>query len=290
MHLLIDYREKNAMQKLIDSLTSNPSITILQNSFTITNLHLGDFQFIDDVSTGSLHEPTPPIAQNPEVNMHMIIERKTVNDLAASIKDGRYMEQKMRLLSKRDENPNLKIAYIIEGDYSFSPGFTCANMNNKSLSGVIINSIIRDNIIVWSTKNISETNDLILNLHTRFSTEPKKYFGMREHEDENKKTDDFYTSTVIAGKLHSVKKDNLNVKMCLQIQLSCIPGVSTKKAQSIIEDLGIKSMYHLGCILKKESEMNESLDKKSKKNVLQSVSGIGSKLENTIRDFVLGDG
>lgn len=269
MHLLIDYREKAAVQNLVDGLLqlSNPP----KESFRFANLHLGDFQFVDDSDDG---------------NVYMIIERKTVNDLAASIKDGRYMEQKMRLLSKRRDDPSIKIAYIIEGEYSFSPSFTCAHVNNKSLSGVIINSNIRDNIIVWSTKNISDTNDLIMNLHMRFTKDPHKYFeNKRNKRNDDENENELYASTVIANKLHSKKKDNFDVNMCLQVQLSCIPGLSSKKAQRIIQELGIKSLYDLGCILMKETVENKE---RKGKSVLQGISGIGIKLETTIKEFVLG--
>ena len=45
----------------------------------------------------------------------MVIERKTLEDLASSIIDGRYTEQSIRLEECRQENNN-KIYYFIEGD------------------------------------------------------------------------------------------------------------------------------------------------------------------------------
>ena len=46
-------------------------------------------------------------------NTIVIIERKTINDLANSIVDGRYREQKKRLLDNFEKE---KILYILEGD------------------------------------------------------------------------------------------------------------------------------------------------------------------------------
>lgn len=315
MKLLIDYREKNAVQPLIDALSDN------LGSYDIVNMSLGDFQFINDKIEERNHD------------VCMIIERKTVNDLAASIKDGRYIEQKMRLMAKRNENPRIKLAYIIEGNYSFSPSFTCANINNKSMSGAIINSILRDNIIVWYTRNVLETNHLILNLYQRFKKDIDKYFKPYEPYEScktyepnepndrvmdknnvpndrvmesmsspdtnntiNKDKDEYsmysmnqYTSSMIAGKIHSVKKDNLNVKMCLEMQLACIPGVSSKKARDIVQTLNLKSIYDLGKILMCIEEHNKTVSNKEKKDVLQSVNGIGKKLAETIRKFVLNE-
>ena len=47
-------------------------------------------------------------------NSKLIIERKSVNDLAASISDGRYTEQSFRLDKTLEHNHN--IIYLIEGD------------------------------------------------------------------------------------------------------------------------------------------------------------------------------
>jgi crossover junction endonuclease MUS81 len=52
------------------------------------------------------------IKQNEEEKMY--IERKSLNDLASSIKDGRYEEQSYRLNGLNIHNHN--IVYLIEGD------------------------------------------------------------------------------------------------------------------------------------------------------------------------------
>ena len=54
-----------------------------------------------------------------------IFERKTLQDLQSSIKDGRYKEQKARLLSNTSQK---FITYIIEGDNILSSSF---NNNSK---------------------------------------------------------------------------------------------------------------------------------------------------------------
>ena len=47
-----------------------------------------------------------------------VIERKRLDDLASSIKSGRYKQQKIRLLSTY---PKHKILYLIEGNLNQSP-------------------------------------------------------------------------------------------------------------------------------------------------------------------------
>ena len=66
------------------------------------NLDVGDIIILDD--------------RNPDMQPieKVIIERKSIKDLAASIRDGRYQEQSFRL--SNDPTPNHNIIYLIEGD------------------------------------------------------------------------------------------------------------------------------------------------------------------------------
>lgn len=259
MKLLIDYREK----KFVDLKNE-------KNNVDVQNLDLGDFQFV-----------------TVDNEIKMILERKNISDLASSIKDGRYLEQKNRLLSFRSNHPDVKIAYLLEGHYSFSPQFSCSNMNNKTLSGSIINSMIRDDIQIWFLKDDEETQSLLVNLHQRFTQNASKYFktkeegGMINHNYAPVAASSFFGA-------HAKKKDNMNENLCLIIQLSCIPGLSSKKAQDIIDTLSVKSIFGL-CILLKDEEIhnNQVVDKKSKRDILKTVPGIGPKLVATIKQFLL---
>lgn len=262
MKLLIDYREN----KFIDK---NEKV---QNNVEIVNLDLGDFQFVHGENT----------------NIKMIIERKTINDLAASIKDGRYLEQKNRLLSYRNNNPQVKIAYIIEGHYSFSPLFTASNMNNKTLSGSIINSMLRDDIHIWMVKNEDETKHILANLHQRFTTDASKYFSDEKNKQCKDENNYNFAATSNFFGAQAKKKENMNENLCLIIQLSCIPGLSHKKAQDIIDTLQIKSIFGLCMLLKKEEEHNNNVqDKKLKKDILKTVPGIGPKIIVNIKRYLL---
>jgi ERCC4-type nuclease len=58
--------------------------------------------------------PLGDIIINDGTNDCIIVERKTLSDLAASIKDGRYEEQSYRLNGLQHHNHN--IVYLIEGE------------------------------------------------------------------------------------------------------------------------------------------------------------------------------
>ena len=101
-------------------------------------------------------------------NIFYVFERKTPTDLISSIKDGRYKEQKTRLLSNV---PISNITYIIEGDTVVSHNKYNANI----LHGSYLHTMFRDNIRVLYTKNINETSTLILTIATKILDNPQ-YF------------------------------------------------------------------------------------------------------------------
>ena len=77
MKLKIDNREKKLI-KII--MAFKEQFNLKKIDITIEVLDIGDFIICDDND-----------------NEILIIERKSLNDLASSIKDGRYVEQSLRL-------------------------------------------------------------------------------------------------------------------------------------------------------------------------------------------------
>ena len=98
-----------------------------------------------------------------------IYERKTIPDLLSSIKDGRYKEQKIRLLASCRNNN-----YIIEGDTIIS---NKDFKNQKTLTSVYLNSIYRDNINVFFTNDINDTATFILLFVSKIIDKPENYLN-----------------------------------------------------------------------------------------------------------------
>ena len=85
----------------------------------------------------------------------LIIERKTISDMAASIRDGRNREQKKRLTNY---NTDCNVIYLIEGDLTMNN--KCFNYNKidkYTIVSSIINTIIRDKLQVFHTSDENET-------------------------------------------------------------------------------------------------------------------------------------
>jgi len=181
--LIIDTRENLVISKLGDY------------NFKTEQLDLGDIIFKE------------------EGEIILIIERKTIKDLKASIVDGRMKEQKARLLGS-----NTNIMYLIEGDlYNENIG----KFPVKTLIGSIINTELRDNIRVYRTLSINETIEFIKKLHDKLNKDGKTFF-------KEVKLD-------YACSLKKKKKENMTPDVWFRTTLEVIPHVSDKVSNVIVE-------------------------------------------------------
>ena len=100
----------------------------------------------------------------------IIIERKTLKDLSASIKDGRYREQKTRLLATGI--PKHLIIFLIEGDFRDYTGKYL--LPSSTLKSSILHTLIRDGFSVFRTVDLNETIDFIERLADTAFNHPEK--------------------------------------------------------------------------------------------------------------------
>ena len=182
-------------------------IKILQEKgydMILENLDLGDIQFLDWTTK----------------NIMIIIERKTLSDLSSSIKDGRYKEQKERLIHSLRKD--VRKIVLIEGT-----NFEDFSLPLKTLNSVIINTMIRDNIHIHISKNKEETIEFIENIILNI---PRYYEDLKK-EIINGETKTFNNEF----NCKTSKKENLTVNICFRNMLSQIPGVSTTMASVYVE-------------------------------------------------------
>lgn len=150
-----------------------------------------------------------------------IIERKTVDDLANSIKDGRYREQKERLLKL---HPKSKIIYLIEGDITKNnKSFKYNKVSKNTIYSSLINVYLRDNIAVHRTNNISESIEFLEQLGAKIEKQGLKF--IQKSNDGN----NLFNS-------EKSKKKQFDKKLVYKLQLSSIPSISSKSADAIIEN------------------------------------------------------
>lgn len=234
VQLIIDSRES----RLIEFISKQT-----QTSFTTGNLDLGDI-----IIKSSL----------PDAQFTLIFERKTYADLDSSIKDGRYREQKVRLLSTYQP---YECSYIIEGDRSHR-----RTIQDSILDGVVFHTMYRDKMHVIFTDSMEDTATFVVKLFHKCQKNPQKFVA----------TNSCVNSEYITNlKVKSKKSDNIDKKTCYILQLSQIPGISYRIATEIANKY--PSMQEL--ITAINSAQNKT-------DVFTCIDKIGKKKAQTIIDYI----
>ena len=194
-------------------------------------------------------------------DIKMVIERKTIADLAASIKDGRYAEQKQRLHACQAQNDIVVI--VIEGRTTFNPTKSPTHvfgMSRKAIISAILHMQLRDGFHVIQTESTLETSNLIIALSERIDKYDK------QHYERNLTFDKKYEPCVVK----TVKKENNDKQTAFLQQLCTIPLVSLKTAEVIVKNTGATCMAEFVPILTYDSK----------------IAGIGNAISESIVEYM----
>ena len=165
---------------------------------------------------------------NDEGNELVIVERKTLADLASSIKDGRYKEQGYRLNNCHLHNHN--IIYLVEGNLQ-TYNETKSRLERKSLISSFVSLTYFKGFSLHRTNSISESVEWILSYANKLEREKQLSFY-----DENKEVNQCKISYVDV--CSRVKKNNVTQDNIASIMLSQIPSVSSNIALVIMSRYG----------------------------------------------------
>uniref|UniRef100_A0A6C0CK79 ERCC4 domain-containing protein n=1 Tax=viral metagenome TaxID=1070528 RepID=A0A6C0CK79_9ZZZZ len=91
-------------------------------------------------------------------NVQYLIERKADGDLEASIKDGRYKEQKARI--KSSGLAPQRVIYLMER----FPDDVWSDSERKRLFSALTNTLVRDRMMIYQTKSLKETAQFLKSL------------------------------------------------------------------------------------------------------------------------------
>ena len=183
-------------------------------------------------------------------NERVIIERKSLRDLTASIKDGRYEEQSYRLNGINHHNHN--IIYLIEGDMN-RPNVFKDKMDKSTLYSAMFSLNYYKGFSVLRSIAIDETAMIICNMAYKIkksdADNKQAYYLNRPIVapvdkivevcdsivsdnipilDTDKETDN-YCSVV-----KKVKKENITPDNIGEILLSQIPSISSVSAKAVM--------------------------------------------------------
>jgi ERCC4-type nuclease len=167
----------------------------------------------------------------------VIIERKSVSDLLASIKDGRYEEQSYRLNGIQG-HANHNTIYLIEGDVN-----KINNMKNERMMAysAMFSLNYYKGFSVFRTFTIDETALFICNTAAKMikTTNKSAYYQIKflQKADGDTVSDkpQVNTSKDYVSLVKTVKKDNITPDNIAEIMLCQIPGISATTAISIME-------------------------------------------------------
>jgi len=151
----------------------------------------------------------------------LIIERKSIRDLEASILDGRYREQRGRILAFCEENKTQPM-YILEGSLSSNTG----RLQKSAIMKFIQRLVLHYQIPVIQSSSVHETSELIQTLMEQWKEDPTR---LRQTTERIKMTDG----------IHVQKK--VNAADPKQFAIACLaqcPGVSVKMSEALINQFG----------------------------------------------------
>ena len=258
LYLQVDYREKDLyllLEKVLEKKYSDINLEISKE-----NLQIGDFVILDS-----------------NKNILFIFERKTLQDLLSSVKDGRYENQSKRLL-QCNINPH-NVIYLIEGNLSL-PGI------DEKEKNLILSCIISLNnykgFSVIRTLNKLESSEYLSRLLYRLNkkiiqNEKNNVIDFNNNETNNEESNElnnFHISSLKKLKKNKdITRDNINICFLCQI-----PGISEKVAFSIINHYDIKKFDEL---ILKIREDEESLN-----NIKIETNGKFRKINKNIIDNI----
>lgn len=209
--LIIDQREK---------------IEIYNNNNTIKTEHrtlaCGDFIWIARPKNIASNDRTKDLV------LDYVIERKRMDDLSQSIFDGRFEQQKHRLVSSGIRRP----VYLIEEYGQMRTG----SMNSSSLAQAIVNILIHDGIDVEKVKNASHANDYLISmtkcLEKVYSNTDLISCSQERLKSKEAQENEFMTFSEFQTK--GAKITNWTVKEMFAKHLIQITGVSERSVAAII--------------------------------------------------------
>lgn len=234
LHIIVDTREHDLI-----SLFSSRPIGGVPISWSTAPLPLGDVLFVVNAPDGSRKEI-------------LLIERKAVADLAASIQDGRYNEQSLRLHNAPIHNHN--IVYMIEGNISaYSSRYS--RVDSAALHSAVFSLMFYKGFSTIHTANLQQTYEWIVRAYSKIEKEMEKKDGKVPYyntaksggggggagggegcelvtEEASTTTDHPNVPTAYTDVLiKRVKNQNITPDNIAVILLSQIPGISSTNAE-----------------------------------------------------------
>ena len=174
----------------------------------------------------------------------IVFERKTLQDLLASIKDGRYEEQSHRLIHTSGVAPH-NIVYIIEGLMSQLK----SDAERRLIFSTMTSLSFFKGFSVMRTSTVQETADLLMAMAHKIHRDIERGRRPNQNHTHSNSNEQKMDSNVDQGVsqpnqnsyshfVKKEKKENITEENIAEIMLSQIPGVSASTAKEIMVQTG----------------------------------------------------
>jgi ERCC4-type nuclease len=164
---------------------------------------------------------------------YLVFERKSLPDLAASIRDGRYKEQSLRLQAFPNVHSH-NVVYIVEGDFSrYNERFS--KIGKGALQSAMCSLNYYKGFSVVRTMSLAETHDLVQSYANKLAASPApygRYHPVNKDQDQDQDAAADYCSAL---RVKQVKCENITPQNIGEIMLCSIPGVSNKTASVVMK-------------------------------------------------------
>jgi ERCC4-type nuclease len=168
------------------------------------NLDIGDISFyLNDISGAPL----------------VTLERKRVDDLGSSQKDGRYREQRARLLAQRGSGT--AVGYIVEAPYwtpNLSNSWCRGSFTELHLQQTLVRLQFRYTMPVIQVSKVSETMSFVRRIAQMLAKDPTVFRGGLAETAVG-------AAAVYTEAVHIKKADNKTPERIFVAMLSTIPGL-----------------------------------------------------------------
>jgi len=143
----------------------------------------------------------------------------------------------------------------------------------SALLGAILNTSLRDQIVILQSRDVNETAFIITEVFKRYQKNPDMYTRPCVMASKGAHTDALVKCT---------KKHNVDESTAFVMQLACIPNINSKKANLIIEHLSVTSMAGLIRLL-------DPHDETARIKKMTQIPGIGKVLATQIISYLFKD-
>jgi ERCC4-type nuclease len=211
VRVLVDTREEDLWEALRPWWSQNSEGWIAERQ----TLDVGDVVFV--------------VGSDENRREAVILERKTAEDLGASQRDGRYREQRARLLARRGAGTH--VGYLVEAPMPWSPTMSrtwCRGaFSEVGLATAIMRLQLRYGIAVFQTSGLKESVMWVRRIAAALVADGGVF-------DTGLAADAAGAAAAYTEAIHVKKSANMDSERLLGTMLRTIPGVGAGAAEAIV--------------------------------------------------------